>query len=189
MEKIIQATLTRLRDEFIGRLPGRVAALEPLLDAVSKGEQEAVEQLNREAHSLVGVSGTYRLMQVFEAARKLEGIVSALPKNRKPSEAELHEMREALANLVDLSKKPSHNAVPFAEKQQASQRIVVVDDDVEQSNWMRSILEQAGFQVEVFNELSIFRNACQSHQEMPAAVIMDMMFPEGDAAGARTVEE
>jgi len=189
MEKIIQATLTRLRDEFIGRLPGRVAALEPLLDAVSKGEREAVEQLNREAHSLVGVAGTYRLMPVYEAARKLEVVVASLPADKKPGAAKLRDLREALANLALLAKQPIHSTVPFAEKQQASQRIVVVDDDVEQSNWMRSVLEQAGFQVEVFNELSIFRNACQTRQDMPAAVIMDMMFPEGDDAGARTVAE
>jgi len=67
-------------------------------------------------------------------------------------------------------------------------RIAVVGDDVEQADWLRSVLEQAGYPVEVFHELAAFSRACQQ-QELPSAVIMDMIFPEGDDAGARIITE
>lgn len=189
MEKIIQTTLSRLRDEFITRLPGRVVMLEPLLNAVVRGEPGAVEKLHRETHSLVGVSGTHRLMQVFEAARKLESIVATVSTSKGATDTELSDMRLALAELSVQANQPSFVFVPPPTQRQYTQRIVVVDDDREQSDWLCSVLQQAGYEVEVFNELNAFRDACQNQMVTPAVVIMDMVFAEGDDAGARTIAE
>lgn len=188
MSNIAQLTLTRLRDDFILRLPGRIALLKSLLDGVTRGESGAVEALHREAHSLAGVAGTHRLMQIFEAARKLELIVAAVPPGREATDTELTDMRVALADIVIKTQQPNYSGSSPPVRQQDSQRIVVVDDDVEQADWLRSVLEQDGYQVEVFNELNAFRDNCKK-QGMPDAVIMDMIFPEGDDAGARVIAE
>jgi DNA-binding response OmpR family regulator len=55
---------------------------------------------------------------------------------------------------------------------------VVVGDDKAQVAWLGSMLEQAGYRVDVFHELAAF-SAANLISEPPAAVIMDMMFPEG----------
>ena len=188
MEKSVQATLALLRDETIMQFPEHVSELELSLAALTRGENGALETLHRQAHGLAGVAGMYRLMQVFQAARKLEQIVAAVPAQRKPTDAELLDMREALAHLAIAAQQPDYSAVLPASQPQELRRIAVVEDDAVQAVFIRYVLEQGGYQVEVFNELDAFRKSCQQ-QAMPAVVIMDMMFPEGDDAGARVIDE
>lgn len=188
MENNIQSTLSRLRDEFIAKLPERIAALQTLLDEVARGEPESFESLHRAAHSLVGTAGTHRLMQVSEAARDLERIAATLPANAKVNDADLRALHTALANLATQTANPTCSLAPAPMKRRTTARIMVVEDDQEQASWLRSVLEQEGYQVETFGELAAFRTALQG-QELPAAVIMDMVFPEGDDAGARIIAE
>ncbi|TAN70402.1 MAG: PAS domain S-box protein [Methylobacter sp.] len=79
---------------------------------------------------------------------------------------------------------PEHSCVPqMQEDRTAVPRIVVVDDDKEQADWLGAQLEQAGYRVDVFNELAAFA-AANLISEPPAAVVIDMMFSKGDDAGA-----
>ena len=188
MEKSVQAALALLRDETITHFAEHVSELELSLAALTRGEHGALETLHRQAHGLAGVAGMYRLMQVFQAARKLEQIVAAVPAKRKPTDAELLDMREALAQLAIAARQPDYSAVLPPPQAQDLQRIMVVEDDPVQAGLLRYVLGNAGYQVEVFNELHAFREACQT-QAMPAVVIMDMMFPEGEFAGARVIDE
>ncbi|MGA8864587.1 MAG: response regulator [Gallionella sp.] len=188
VEKSVQERLALLRDEVALHFHEHVSALELSLVAVTRGEHSALETLHRQAHSLAGVAGIYRLMQVFQAARKLEQIVAALPAQRRPNDDELLDMRQALAQLAIAVRQPDYSAeLPIAQPQDM-RRIVVVEDDAVQAGLIRYVLEHAGYQVEVFNELYAFREACQK-QAMPAVVIMDMTFPEGEFAGARVIDE
>ncbi len=189
MENDIQATLSQVRDEFIIRLPERLELLKTLLADLEHGQHEALEDLHRAAHSLVGSAGVYQLMLVSEAARKLEQIAAAIPADGMPDEHALDAMRKALANLEAQAVNPSHSFVPYApEARTQVPRIAVVDDDMEQAGWLRSVLEQAGYQVDVFHALTAFSRACYE-RKLPDAVIMDMVFPEGDDAGARIIAE
>lgn len=79
MENDIQATLSQMRDEFIVRLPDRLALLKTLLAKLERGQRESLEDLHRTAHSLVGSAGAHRLMTVSEAARNLEQVAAAMP--------------------------------------------------------------------------------------------------------------
>lgn len=189
MENDIQATLSQMRDEFITRLPERLALLKTLLADLERGRIESLEELHRAAHSLVGSAGVHQLKLVSEAARNLEQIAAAISADGMPDEHALDAMRKALANLEAQAVNPSYGFVPqIPVRRTGFSRIVVVDDDEKQAGWLRSVLEQAGYQVEVFYELAAFSRACHE-RELPDAVIMDMIFPEGDDAGARIVAE
>ncbi len=187
MENDIQATLSQMREEFIVRLPDRLELLKTLLDDVERGQRESLQALHRAAHSLVGAAGVHRLMQVSDAARNLEQIVAAIPIDGMLHEHGLNAMRKALTSLEARSVNPNYVFVPQMSKSRIEvPRIVVVDDDQEQADWLRARLEQAGYRVDVFHELADF-GAAALNAEPPAAVIMDMIFPEGDDAGVRLI--
>ncbi len=184
MENDIQAALSQMRDEFIVRLPDRLALLKTLLANLEQGQRESLEDLHRAAHSLVGSAGTHRLMTVSEAARNLEQIAAAIPSDWTLDEHVLDTLRKALANLETQTVNPNYVFVPPLPLGRTKiPRVVVVDDDQEQAGWLRSVLEQAGYRVDVFHELAAF-SAADLISDPPAAVIMDMIFPEGGDAGA-----
>ena len=187
MENDIPSTLSHLRDEFIARLPERIASLEKLLAAVTRDEHESLAPLHRAAHSLVGTAGTHQLMQISDAARELEQVAAALLQHAKVADADLRALRSATERLAECAAHPSHKLVP-PPRQTTAAHIIVVEDDPEQAEWLRSVLEQEEYQVETYGDLAAFRAALQK-QEMPAAVIMDMIFPESDDAGAQAIAE
>lgn len=191
MENDIQATLSHMREEFIARLPDRLDDLKTLLADIERGQRDSLEALHRAAHRLVGSAGAHQLMRLSDAARNLEQIAAALcaeGDEEMLDEYRLGAMRKALANIEEQSFNPSYSFVPQTKEGNriALPRIVVVDDDQEQTAWLRAMLEQSGYRVDVFHELAAF-SATGLISEPPAAVIMDMMFPEGDDAGARVI--
>ena len=189
MENDIQATLSQLRETFIAGLPERVWQLKTLLTEIGRGQCKALETLHLAAHSLVGASGVHRLLLVSEAARNLEQVVVAMPIDGLLSASQIQAIGNALARLEAQAANPRYVFVPqVSSEKNAIPRVIVVDDDQEQAAWLRSLLERAGYQVDMFNRLADFVEASQT-TKAPAAVIMDMMFPEGDDAGARVIAE
>ncbi|MFU8788930.1 MAG: PAS domain S-box protein [Methylobacter sp.] len=189
MKNDIQATLSQMRETFIIGLPERIEQFKALLEELERGQCKALETLHRAAHSLVGAAGVHRLMLISEAARELEQLVAALPAEGRLDGRQLQLIGGALAKLEAQTLNPSYVFVPhIAGGRTKAPYIMVVDDDREQAGWLRSLLEQAGYRVDVFHDLNAFAAACLI-TEAPAAVIMDMMFPEGDDAGARVIAE
>lgn len=184
MPNDLQIALSRLREEFITHLPERMTALQALLDALEGGDFGSLKPLHHAAHSLTGTAGTHGLMQIYDAARALEKITTSLPCNDNEHRA----LHAAFDELARCAAHPVYDLIPPPLKKTTTARIIVVEDDIEQAAWLRSVLEGAGYQVDVFGELAPFR-AALLEQELPAAVIMDMVFPEGDEAGAQVIAE
>jgi two-component system OmpR family response regulator len=69
-----------LRREYVGELPGRIAAMEAAAEAIATGgwDRETVEALYRETHRLTGSSGLYRMSQLSRTAATLEETVKVL---------------------------------------------------------------------------------------------------------------
>ena len=178
----IEATLTRLRHAFIAQLPSRIDMLERLLAKVAQGETGAAEMLQHTAHSLVGAAGVHRLMDIATAARKLEALAAKLPAQGAPDQPRLFALHKALARLDAEAENPAHGLLP-PPALRASLRVLLVDDDADQTAWLRETLEGAGYRVEAFKALAACREAC-GHGDLPAAVIMDADLPQGAAAGA-----
>ncbi|TAK63291.1 response regulator [Methylobacter sp.] len=187
MDNDIQISLSKMREDFIARLPSRLIIFKTLLSDLECGRSESIAALYRESHSLVGAAGVHGLVLVSEAARALEQIVAAMPVDGILDEQGLDAIREALASLEAQTVNPSSSFVPHVRRGPTKiPHIVVVDDDKEQTDWLRSVLEQAGYRIDVFHKLADFSAASLTF-EPPSAVIIDMMFPEGDDAGARAI--
>ena len=179
----MQPTLARLRDEFVAHLPERIVALQALLDALAHNEYASLQALHEAAHSLAGAACTHRLRLVSHAAREMQDIAAALP--MPVNDADLQALREALARLTAHAANPAPTLM-LPRQRLNGVRIMVVVDDAQHAAWLCSVLEDAGYQVEVFCDLAAFRAALQ--QQLPAAVIMDMVLESGDA-GARIIAE
>jgi len=67
-------------------------------------------------------------------------------------------------------------------------QVHLVDGDAEQAAFMAQALVDDGYQVRVFTRLADFR-AALAGDETPDAIVMEMVFPEGDQAGAALVAE
>ena len=187
MANDIEATLRRLREEFIEQLSTRIDVIGDLLAKTTLGDKDAAGMLHISAHSLVGAAGVHRLIAVADAAQKLEVLAASLQPGEKPDQTKLFALQKALARLSAAAANPVHGYIPPPDTQ-SSMRILVVDDDKDQTVWLRSILEEAGYRVEVFNRLADCREAC-AHGDIPAAMVMDIIFPEGDSAGLEFIAE
>jgi PAS domain S-box-containing protein len=181
MANDIEATLQRLREEFIAQLSARIDIIGDLIAKIALGDNEAAKKLHASAHSLVGAAGVHRLMEISEAAQKLEKLAASVESANKLDQPKLFALQKSFSRLSAAAANPIHGYQP-PPSVRPSMRILVVDDDAEQSIWLRSVLEEAGYRVEVFNRLADCREAC-GKGATPAAVIMDIIFPEGERAG------
>lgn len=68
---------------------------------------------------------------------------------------------------------------------QSTRLIYLVEDGTLFAEYLAAHLEQAGYEVEVFNELMDLPQAVARRR--PAACIVDLIFPEGDLAGSQTM--
>ncbi|MFA9276218.1 MAG: PleD family two-component system response regulator [Candidatus Aquirickettsiella gammari] len=188
MNSNIENALIRLRKEFIAHLPDQLALLEAQLAALERGAHESIKTLHLTVHSLVGAAGIHRLMNISDAARAVEHIVVTLPLDRDMSVTHLDTLRAAIRRLAAAA--ATHNAnlvLPPSANRGISARIMVVVDDVDQTQWLRSILESVGYLVEVFTDLATFRAVCQNSKP-PSAVIMDIASPVDDTV-TQTITE
>ena len=67
-------------------------------------------------------------------------------------------------------------------------RVVVLSDVAAQGHELVAMLEKAGYQVEIFMQLSDFQSICGG-QPAPVAVILDTTFKQGENTLARTLAE
>ncbi|MDH5708814.1 MAG: response regulator, partial [Hylemonella sp.] len=179
-----------LRQEFIARMPARTAELESQLAAIVQGERQAVQELHRLAHNLVGTAGTHRLMVVCAAAREVEAAAAHLLETGEgPDETEMASLHACAQRLRDSMRDPLVSAEKSEPPEKSrTKQVWIVDDDAEHAQWLQSLLDAHGYEVEVFAQLEAFEQRCQSGV-FPAAVIMDMVFPQGRNAGAEAIAE
>ncbi|MGZ5075890.1 MAG: PAS domain S-box protein [Methylobacter sp.] len=189
MENDIQAAVVELRKNFIASLPDRLAILKALLADIEYGRNDSVESLHRVVHSLVGAAGAYQLMPLTEAACNLERVAAAVLVNGIVDEHGLHLIGKALENLEAQAVTPSHCLfAQIPEKRANTSHIAVISDNREQADWLRSVLEPAGYRVEIFDSLTAFSTAGLTN-EPPSAMIMDTIFADGGDIDLETTTE
>ncbi len=199
MPPLFSSALSELRKRFAEQLPGRLASIRAefrLLD-VSSWDRGVLESLHRQVHGVVGAAGTFGLQRVSDTARRLEiSLQQLLQAEQSPSEnalagvgLELERLEEeVLGGLLEDLPVPAHHSKPPVTN--GPPLIYLVEDDVLQADRLRPALEEAGYHVDVFTDLSDFRATLSNNlSERPSAILMDMVFPEGDAAGAEMIAE
>ncbi len=199
MTSPISDALAELSRQFSEQLPGRLDTIRTHFQRLDRSTwlPTEAEELHRLVHGLTGSAGTFGMMPVSDAARALEARLMALIKTgTAPTEAAWQiigadlEHLDQLARIQRESRAPSLKPPPAQPRLNLSPLIHLVEGDPTQAEHLSQALRDDGYRIRVFTDSSEFCAACTAADtERPDAVVMDMIFPEGDTAGAELLAE
>lgn len=191
------AKLAEFRAQYLKQLDQRLAAIRAAFAGLDPAawQVEQARTLHRLVHGLTGSAGTFGLAAVSDAARRLENaLANTLDSGQAPDAATWQAIAEALDRLErrvafsltsDAQELPSPELLP---RPQRAPLIHLVEDDLPQAEFLRLRLMSHGFRVRHFSDPADFSAIIRSKlDERPAAVVMDMIFAQGDTAGATTI--
>jgi diguanylate cyclase (GGDEF)-like protein len=192
------AGLEELHTVFASSLPGRLAALREAFEAVkqgSPGEFPIHAPLRRLVHNLAGAAGTFGFERLGRRARELE-LRLVKPDVRIPFPPEVESaLEESLAELGRLAAKGSDTERsgrtipdPLPDGLAAGSDLVyVVEDDELLAREIAHQLRHFNYTVEAFPS-SLELSAAYSRM-VPAALVADVVLPEGELEGPRIAAE
>ncbi len=193
----VLAQLRALREDYIAQLPEKIGQIRTALDALRKDwSSERLQDIHRRVHSLTGSGATFGFFEVSLKARKLEQLLRQLSESEAgPGHPGIDEIEALLCDLerVDLthpaqslSTLPAMAPRTAAQVEEAGRRLIfVVDDDTSLAREQCLQYELHGYQVREFHDLAGLKDALD--KEQPLAVIMDVIFPEGELAGIEKI--
>jgi diguanylate cyclase (GGDEF)-like protein len=200
----LREKLAGLREAFLRKLPERlVEAEEAWRKALeSRWDAEACAAAHRIVHSLAGSSATFGLTTLSGKARKLEGLLNGVMEGELAPSEELE--AQIRVHLEDLKRTDLHEAGPAAADSMSAgvemtyrrkdvradrdtKTVFLVDDDPVQLENLSVQISHFGYSVRTFSALDELRYAMR--ETTPAAIIIDIIFPEGRLAGVETVVE
>ncbi len=191
----IQAKLALLRVSYAEQLPHKYAQIAEAWKALqSKPEERAtLAVMHRIAHSLTGSGATFGFDDISTAARLLE--------------RQLKELLEAEPTLVAQAQGPIENAMLVLQRairnahsvvlpsttgnsllqvharplpSNGERTVFIVEDDAHFAQEVALQLGHYGYRVRVFSKIAGVEEALR--QSVPAAVIVDLVLPDGNSA-------
>lgn len=192
------AQLQLLRDHYVRDLPGKIRQIREGLDELRSGwDSEALRTLHRHTHSLTGSGATFGFAEVSAAARALEHVLKNLVEaDAGPEHPDVEKIESLLCALEAADQTTAGNTVdesagivlrPNALPSQERRLVFVVDDDTELAREQRLQYELHGYQVREFNDFDGLVEAVR--KDKPQAIIMDVVFPQGDLAGIEKIAQ
>jgi diguanylate cyclase (GGDEF)-like protein len=149
MNQSAEQKLAALRDRFAQSLPKRIEAIESALD----GDPVQLERL---LHSLAGTAGTYGFAEI-----------SALARVGEESCADRERVQSILDEVRTMVDEPSPPAA----------RILCLEDDPDQAEYVRTVLESANYQVTMAHDIAEFEGVLE--QFRPDLLLLDVTLPDG----------
>jgi len=199
MTATITDTLEQLQLQFLEQLNDKLNSICSQyqgLDRAAWPVSEA-EELHLKVHNLTGSAGTFGMQVISDAARSIESRLAIILKTGKvPGENEWQTIGTDLVHLQQLARNQLDTNAPVLSSPSASKirihssLVYIVEDDPEQCIFIGQVLHEAGYKTRLFTDIEKFRDVFTSADfERPAAVVMDMKFPDGDNAGALIIRE
>jgi len=147
-------------------------------------EEELRREAQDQAHKLVGSLGTLGLPQGSEVARKLEHLFKAQNVLKPGSVQKIEEFLDLLKQIFDRPPEPQSEVVAEVSQQR---RILIVDDDILQSDRLKIAASGSGFEIEVANSPQAARIAIS--QQPPDAILLDLSFSRTQENGLTLLAE
>jgi diguanylate cyclase (GGDEF)-like protein len=189
----VEDKMRQMQEGYQQSLEGRLEKIQQLAQAwLETEDKETLDQLYAEVHTLHGTAGTFGFKALSLSAGALESFIKVLRDHSGANQPKAKaQFKALLEDLLTASRTPEAfqalTAPSYSESGESdSSRILILEDDQNIAELMRTQLEKFGYQVEVVTELGAFHKAYQ--QFNPRVVIVDVMFPEGDLAGIEKVE-
>ncbi|MDH5600538.1 MAG: response regulator, partial [Gammaproteobacteria bacterium] len=173
----------------------KVENIEQLWNSVSLSDidESIIFDCHRMAHTLVGSGGTFGAISVSVSARELEQALKLLIDKKSVLTPDY---KSVVSRLILKLKKTSDSwqpsKIPYLEpiasenkENRKNNLIFLAEDDELVAREIIKELEDSGFEVKHFLELDNFIEAFRT--EIPAAIIMDIIFEDGDIAGVNKI--
>ncbi|MEW6365954.1 MAG: response regulator [Acidobacteriota bacterium] len=197
----IEEKIEDLGKTYREQLPERLREIQEMWEALVEvvWDVEQVQDLHRRVHGLIGAAATFGLPAVTDEARGLErALVSLIGADHAPSAQHAAHVRSLVSSLRRTASRATalvraprlqHIQAPQPSVRPSSGRrlIYLVDADPAHAGDLARQISLYDFTVRVFDCLDGIKQAVA--QDEPAAVVMDMMFPEGELAGARVAAD
>ena len=158
----------------------------------SGGNNGAVVELAQAAHRLAGAALSIGYTDIGNAARGLENAL------RTPAHAPDWPLWQ---NRLDILAQAcsDHQLDEFYRRQMlenpgadsktqvapSNAKVFLIDDDLKQAEMLAAQVSRFGYQVQVFTQLSELSQRLS--EEIPTAILMDIVFPQGELAGAHEI--
>ncbi len=191
----VQEKLYALRVQYVSQLVGKVVEfhLDWLDICHASGNMDVRPEFYRQIHNLHGTAGTYGCIEVAEVAAVIENLIKPHSVNHKNIDLEVQNLITGFLHALTIAAKTCelrgtnahiydvHHADIAVTHLSGKPLLYIVDDDF---YFLRALTEmlsekyecQSCVSVEEFNQAVSIR--------LPNVVVMDMMLPEGDQAGA-----
>lgn len=191
--------LAALREDYSRKLPAKLQQVTDLWNKCCyfNWSTEALVVLHNLVHSLAGGGKTFGYPALSDAAKQLEAQLETIVQSpHVPDDQQKSHISQLVAALpvslqaaqtVVTEPTIAEAAKPKVEVQRAQQLIWVVDDDTHMANYLASQLQMSGFAAQPCHHLTELFDGIK--QQTPAAVVLDIMFPEGSLSGIDAVEK
>lgn len=182
--------LAALRQGYLEHLPARCDQVRAAWEKALSGGVEHIALLHRLVHSITGSGATFGFMEVSAQARILEQRLKYLAEASAPFTPEVaDELAPMLSALEQACARAGTGAVPSlaptrgetATGKSENKLVYCVEDDPAVASSLNLNLSHFGYTVEVLDSPAALADAWR--KQAPAAVVMDIMFPEGELAG------
>ncbi len=183
--------LRLLQQSYAKQLPNKLAQLEQALN--KREDQDALRTLRFLAHGLAGSGASFGYPDLSKVARQLEVLVDAtVEAGRGLNETESKSARALLKALYLAAQQPATQRLPSAppvviptgiEKK----LVYLVDDDTNLADNLALQLGHFGYQVRTFDNPEHLHDVVED--PALAAILMDIIFPQGDLAGTEAIME
>ncbi len=202
-EKGLRGKLDAIRDSYISNLSNKIEEAQDKWNSIliaARGSDEFIE-LHRAVHTLAGSCSVFGLKRLSDEARKLELLLKTLIE-RKDLECEetcnsisryLTELRRLCSVGGDHRDCTLEPGAPSIVKtcalpaEREKKLIYLIEDDPLQLENLAVQIAHFGYAIKTFSRLDEAKKA--TSEVLPSAIIMDIIFPEGNLAGIEAIAE
>ncbi len=195
-------SLIQLCKSFLAQLPELRQQIETawlnMMD--SDWSLEMRQDVQYRVHKLAGSAFTLGYQSLGRAARELELALAFKEWTAPPQEDDKERLKSLFSALLQQITHPSLDGSIGEEELNASLKVTeslqstranrlifMVEDDPQQAEELAIQIRYFGYQVQTLTRLEQLSEALQ--MITPAAILMDLIFPEGDSAGIEAIQE
>ena len=160
-------------------------------------KKNEIREIYRLAHNIAGSAKTFNREELGKKALAITELLSDTVNNNVELTSNISKklvtLSEALVKAASQVNRASAQYIktPLAESRETttSSPVYIVEDDLFQAEHLKQIVEEAGFAVKTFNSIEEFNNRADDKKCTPAAILMDIIFPEDKDAGLEEIKK